>query len=253
MPTSVPALALEEVSVDYGHVRAVEAVSFAVAAGGRTALLGPNGAGKSTLLRAISNQAHKVGGRVLHEGTDISRTPAHRITRRGVIHVPEGRQVVAPLTVQENLAVAARAVHRLSAREIPAAITAVYEVFPALTRLRNRPAGLLSGGEQQMVALGRALVAKPRVLLLDEPSMGLAPVMVDVIYGFLADSGGLLDDTAVLLAEQNSIALDVANHVVVLARGAVRFDGPVSALGRDEIARSYLGIPEPRPPTAFRD
>jgi branched-chain amino acid transport system ATP-binding protein len=250
MPTSAPALELDRVSVDYGHVRAVDGVSFRVAAGGTTALLGPNGAGKSTVLRAVGNQAHKVAGRVLVHGTDISRTPAYRIARRGVVHVPEGRQVVAPLTVHENLVVAARAVHRLPARQIPAAIAAVYDVFPALTRLRDRPAGLLSGGEQQMVALGRAIVARPRILLLDEPSMGLAPVMVDTIYAFLADSGGLLDETSVLLAEQNSIALEVADHVVVLARGTVRFDGPVSDLDRSEIARSYLGAPAAVAPAA---
>lgn len=249
MPTSVPALSLEGVSVSYGHVRAVTEVSLTAHPGRVVALLGPNGAGKSTLLRAICNQATKVSGRVSLFDTDISHTRTHRITHRGVALVPEGRQVIAPLTVQENLQVAAGGARRIAARDRVAAIERVYALFPPLQRLRDRPSALLSGGEQQMVAIGRALVARPDVLLLDEPSMGLAPVMVEAIYGFLKEHEETLGQTAVVLAEQNRSALAVADEVVVLSRGRVVHTGPAASLPEEILTDAYLGsaTPEPQP------
>jgi len=243
MPTSAPALSLERVCAAYGHVRAVTDVTLTAEAGRTLALVGPNGAGKSTLLRAICNQVAKVEGRVLLHGKDISRTPTHRITRRGVALVPEGRQVVAPLTVEGNLLLAAHASHRRRARDVSPALDQVYELFPPLTRLRGSASGLLSGGEQQMVAIGRALVSRPAVLLLDEPSMGLAPVMVETIYGFLARHRAVLPDTALVLAEQNRSALAVADDAVVLSRGQVVHCGPADALNPDVLAEAYLGAP----------
>lgn len=241
MPTSDPALRLEGVSVSYGHVRAVHEVSFDAHAGRVVALLGPNGAGKSTLLRAICNQATKVGGSVRHYDTDISRTRTHRITQAGVVLVPEGRQVIAPLTVHENLQVAAGAARRFNSRARAQAIAHVYDLFPPLQRLRERPSALLSGGEQQMVAIGRALVARPDVLLLDEPSMGLAPVMVDAIYDFLRAPGEALAQTAVVLAEQNRSALEVADEVVVLSGGRTVHSGLADAMPDHVLADAYLG------------
>ena len=157
------------------------------------------------------------------------------------MHVPEGRHIVAPLTVQENLHLAAAAAHRCPRREIRDSVAMVYELFSPLVRLRNKPAGLLSGGEQQMVAIGRALVARPIVLLLDEPSMGLAPVMVETIYTFLAQQRELLGDAAIVLAEQSRIALDVSDRAAVLSGGRVVFEGPSSELDDSTIAAAYLG------------
>ena len=248
MRTSVPALSLEHVSVSYGHVRSVVDVSLTVDRGETLALIGPNGAGKSTLLRAISNQATKVAGAVRLHDRDITSTAAHRITRMGVVHVPEGRQVIAPLTVEENLHLAARASRRCPDREVPAAIEQVYTLFPALVRLRSRPAGLLSGGEQQMVAIGRALVARPDVLLLDEPSMGLAPVMVEAIYDFLANHRDALGGAAVLLAEQSRVALDVSDRAAVLSRGSLVFTGRADELTDDLVTSAYLGTAAPVAP-----
>ena len=245
MLTLEPALTLEHLNVSYGHVRAVEDVSFMVTRGETVALLGPNGAGKSTLLRTISNQTSKSSGRVIALDRDISSMRSDRILRLGVAHVPEGRQVVAPLTVEENLVLAARASCRCPRQEVRQEIEGVYELFPKLAAMRNSLSGLLSGGEQQMVAIGRALVAKPSVLLLDEPSMGLAPVMVDVIYEFLADRRRVLPNVSILLAEQSQVALSVADRTCVLSRGRVVFDGAVSDLTGDKALEAYFGTSAP--------
>ncbi|MCZ4590583.1 ABC transporter ATP-binding protein [Rhodococcus opacus] len=241
MLTSDPVLSLEDVSISYGHVSAVTGVTLTLYAGETLALIGPNGAGKSTLLRGITNQTRKSNGKIRFGGRDISSTPPHRLTRAGIIHVPEGRQVVAPLTVRENLQLAARASRRCPRREIEASIDRVYDLFAPLARLRDTPSGLLSGGEQQMVAIGRALMARPVVLLLDEPSMGLAPVMVEVIYEFLGVHRDALGGTAILLAEQSRIALDVADRAAVLSCGQLGFVGPSSDLNESLLTTAYLG------------
>jgi branched-chain amino acid transport system ATP-binding protein len=241
VPTSGPLLWLDRVSVAYGHVQAVRDVSLSVGAGETLALIGPNGAGKSTLLRAISNQATKAAGRVWLGDQEISSAAPSRIARAGVAHVPEGRQVVAPLTVEENLLLAARAAHRCPKREVRSEVSRVYDLFPPLVRLRHRPSGLLSGGEQQMVAIGRALVARPEVLLLDEPSMGLAPVMVEVIYAFLSEHRAELHGAAILLAEQSRIALGVADRAAVLSRGRLVWSGIAAELDDAVVTAAYLG------------
>ncbi|OOL33593.1 hypothetical protein GQ85_00580 [Rhodococcus rhodochrous] len=238
-------LSLDEVSVSYGQICAVTEVTLSLHAGEILALIGPNGAGKSTLLRGITNQARKSGGRIRVGGRDISSARPHRIARAGIIHVPEGRQVVAPLTVRENLQVAGRASRRCPRGEIETSMDRVFDLFPPLTRLRDRPSGLLSGGEQQMVAIGRALMARPVVLLLDEPSMGLAPVMVEVIYEFLGVHRDALDGAAVLLAEQSRVALGVADRAAVLSRGRVGFVGASHDLDESLLAEAYLGTGRP--------
>lgn len=231
-------LALEGLTTDYGAVRAVNDVSLEVAAGSVTAVLGANGAGKTSLLRTITGLVRPQSGRVSLDGEEITRLAVEQIVRQGLSHVPEGRGVIGELTVVENL--------RLGGlwRGREAAPTAeIYELFPRLREREHQPASRLSGGERQMLSIGRALMSRPRVLLLDEPSLGLAPVIVAQIMGLvrsLADRLGL----AVLLVEQNArSALSIANRGVVLNLGRVVADQPASELAADERLRhAYLGF-----------
>ena len=245
---SAQALIVEDVTICYGHVEAVSGVSLRVDSGETLALLGPNGAGKTTLLKAISGQASVTRGSVLLGSQRITGLRPDKITRRGVAHVPEGRQVLAPLTVEENLLLAAFASRRRDKREVAGALEEVYHLFPRLADRRNQQSGLMSGGEQQMLAMGRALVTRPDVLLLDEPSMGLAPVMVDVIYAFLATSKEAFSSTAVLLAEQSRIALEVSDRACILSKGRVVFTGPASEVSHDLTVGAYLGATPGDPP-----
>jgi branched-chain amino acid transport system ATP-binding protein len=231
-------LAVEGLSASYGPVRALQDVSFELGEGSVTAVLGANGAGKTTLLRTISGLVRPVAGSVRFAGEDITRLPVETIVRRGLAHVPEGRGVIGELTVEENLRLGA--LHR--GREA-APLGEIYELFPPLVERRRQPASRLSGGERQMLSIGRALIARPRALLLDEPSLGLAPLIVAQIMSLLrrlADTLGL----AVLLVEQNArSALSVADRGVVLGLGRVVSDQPAAALAADERLRhAYLGF-----------
>jgi len=223
---------------DYGPVRAVDDVSLSVPEGRVVAVLGANGAGKTSLLRTISGLVPASSGRVTLDGQEITSLPVEAIVRRGLAHVPEGRGVISELTVEENL----RLGGLWRGREA-APLSEIYELFPRLAERSRQPASRLSGGERQMLSIGRALVSRPRALLLDEPSLGLAPLLVAQIMGLvrrLADTLGL----AVLLVEQNArSALSVANRGVVLNLGRVVAEDEAARMARDEgLRHAYLGF-----------
>ncbi|MGI5417794.1 ABC transporter ATP-binding protein [Actinomadura luteofluorescens] len=237
-------LTVESLEVTYGSIRAVAGLDIAIGKGGVTALLGANGAGKSSTMSAIGGLLRPSGGRVLFDGADITGMPAHRVARRGLALVPEGRMVVGCLTVQENLDLSAYA----RGRRRTALVDEVYDLFPRLAERRAQTAALMSGGEQQMLAIGRALMTAPSVLLLDEPSMGLSPAMVDTVFS--AITAIRASGMTMLLVEQNAaLAFPLADHACLVQRGAIVAEGTPGELERDPatIAR-HLGIDEePRP------
>jgi branched-chain amino acid transport system ATP-binding protein len=232
-------LRLDGVEAGYGDVVAVRAVSLEVRAGEIVALIGSNGAGKTTTLRAISGLLPLRQGRVELDGRPISGLGSPAIVAAGIAHVPEGRQLFPTMTVQENLELGARTVQSRERRA--ETLARVVELFPRLGERRRQLAGTLSGGEQQMVAIGRALMARPRLLMLDEPSLGLAPVVVGSIFANLAAINR--DGLTILLVEQNVLrALRLSHRAYVLENGAITLAGPSATLLTDErIRRAYLG------------
>ncbi|WDZ83788.1 ABC transporter ATP-binding protein [Micromonospora cathayae] len=230
-------LTLTNISARYGKIEAVRDVTLAAPASGVVALIGANGAGKSTTLRTIAGLHPAGGGTIVFDGQDITRTAPHRVVRMGLALVPEGRMVVAPLTVTENLRLSGFA-RRGRDEEL---LTWVYELFPRLKERRTQRAGSLSGGEQQMLAVGRALMTNPKMLLLDEPSMGLSPRMAEVVLDAVATIAG--SGIGTLLVEQNAqAALDIAGHAYVLRRGEVVLSGPArEIMDTDEVRSAYLG------------
>jgi branched-chain amino acid transport system ATP-binding protein len=236
-------LEVDGLSVAYGERRALEAVSLTVAAGEIVTLLGANGSGKSTTLRAISGLVRPRAGRIRYAGRDLTLLPADAIVAAGIGHVPEGRDIFADFTVLENLQVGA---HTVAAGEVPARLDAAYALFPVLGERRRQRAGTLSGGEQQMLAIARALMSRPRLLLLDEPSLGLAPRLMREIFAVIRRVNR--DGVAVLLVEQNArAALALAARGYVLETGRLVAAGPSAALAVDpRIRAAYLGLSSER-------
>jgi len=231
-------LEVRDLHVYYGEIHALKGVSLSVGKGEIVTLLGNNGAGKTTTLRTLSGLLPPRGGDVRLEGESLLGVPAHEIVLRGVAHVPEGRRIFNQLTVQENLVMGAYA---RSDGGIAQDLDRVFALFPRLKERRAQVGGTLSGGEQQMLAIGRALMAAPRILLLDEPSMGLAPVLVEQIFETVQDINR--QGTTILLVEQNAaMALTIAQRGYVLEAGAVVLEGSARSLAENvEIRRAYLG------------
>jgi branched-chain amino acid transport system ATP-binding protein len=229
-------LSVSGLCASYGAIRAVTDLSFAVGAKSMVAILGANGAGKSTTLRSIAGLHRPVRGSIKLDGEEISTLPVHRVVRRGLALVPEGRMIVAPLTVEENLKLSSYA-GRGAQGEL---IERVYALFPRLEERRAQVAGLMSGGEQQMLAIGRALMTEPRMLVLDEPSMGLAPAIVDLVFQAIVTLHR--QGQSILLVEQNAeIALSVCDYAYLMKRGSIVTQGTVAALRDDtDVLEAYL-------------
>jgi len=230
-------LAVESLDVRYGRTRAVQAVSLTLEAGEIATVLGANGAGKSSLLRAIQGTVVPTGGRVVYRGEDITRWSAPRRVARGLVLVPEGRQIFVSLTVQENLLLGAYTRRDDVGREIER----IYERFPNLAQRRDMPAAVLSGGEQQMLAIGRALLARPAVMMLDEPSLGLSPLLVQQLFQLIGELNR--EGLAILLVEQNTaMALATASRGLVLELGRAVIAGSADEIRSNErLTDAYLG------------
>jgi len=233
----MPMLELNDVNSYYGNIQALKGITLSVDQGEIVCLIGSNGAGKSTTLKTISGLVHPRTGTVTLEGKVISGMPAHEVAGLGVAQSPEGRRIFPRMTVLENLEMGAFT----RPAPDPADLDRVFELFPRLKERINQKAGTMSGGEQQMLAMGRALMARPKVLLLDEPSMGLAPMLVDVIFGIIKDINA--QGTTVLLVEQNALqALSIANRGYVIQTGKlVLADDAKSLLKNDMVRKAYLG------------
>lgn len=234
-------LEVRDLDVSYGGVRALQAVSFDAAPGSITAVLGANGAGKTTLLRTISGLVAPKNGSVRFDGAELLRRPVEMVTRLGVSHVPEGRGVIEELTVEENLKLATLWCLRRAERQ--RAIEEILELFPQLAGFRTRHASTLSGGERQMLVIGRALISRPKLLLLDEPSLGLAPIVTAQLMAVLRDQV-LTKDLTVVLVEQNArSALSISERAIVLNLGqVVAADNAATIAADDDLRHHYLGF-----------
>ena len=232
-------LEVKDLHVYYGVIQALKGISFEVNQGEVIALIGANGAGKTTTLQTLTGILQAKQGSVVFEGKDITKTPAHKIVEMGIAHVPEGRRVFSSLSVYENLIMGAYT--RKDKEEIADSLSMVYKRFPRLEERKNQRAGTLSGGEQQMLAMGRALMSKPRLIVMDEPSMGLSPIFVNEIFDIIkvvSESG-----TTVLLVEQNAnMALDISDRGYVVENGKINLTGTGKELaGNEKVREAYLG------------
>lgn len=232
-------LKVNDLQVYYGVIQALKGISFEVNEGEVIALIGANGAGKTTILHTITGLIEAKAGSVEFEGKDITKMPGHKIVTLGMAHVPEGRRVFADLTVYENLKMGAYT--RTDKNEIAQSLEMVYKRFPRLKERKNQLAGTLSGGEQQMLAMGRALMSKPKIILMDEPSMGLSPIFVNEIFDIIREVSEA--GTTVLLVEQNAKkALSIADRAYVLETGNIVLEGDAKELMNDEsVKKAYLG------------
>ncbi|MFJ5763465.1 ABC transporter ATP-binding protein [Neobacillus sp. NPDC093182] len=233
-------LKIEGLSINYGVVPAVKNISIEILQGEVVTLIGANGSGKSTTLRGISGIINPRKGKILFQGTDLTKMNAHKIVKMGISQVPEGRGIFTDLTVLENLQMGAFI--RKDKDGIKKDIEEIFQLLPHLKERKNQPAGTLSGGEQQMLAIGRAIMTKPKLLLLDEPSMGLAPIMVKGIFGIIKKINE--EGTTVLLVEQNAnMALSIAHRGYVLETGKIVAQGTVEQLQKNDVIRKiYLGM-----------
>ena len=232
-------LEVKNLEVYYGVIQTIKGISFHVEEGEVIALIGANGAGKTTTLQTITGMLNAKAGSIQFEGTELTKIPGHKIVSMGMAHVPEGRRVFAQLSVLENLKLGAYT--RKDKTEIEESLKRVYKSFPRLEERKNQLAGTLSGGEQQMLAMGRALMSKPRIVLMDEPSMGLSPIFVEEIFNIIKEISA--EGTTVLLVEQNAKkALSIADRAYVLETGKIVLEGDAKDLLNDEsIKKAYLG------------
>ena len=232
-------LEVKDLVVNYGAIRALKGISFDVKQGEIISLIGSNGAGKTTTLHSISNLIKKVSGSVIFDGEEITDLAADKIVQKGLIHVPEGRRIFANLSVKDNLEMGAFT--RKDKSKIKDDMAHVFELFPRMKERLKQMAGTLSGGEQQMLAMGRGLMANPKLLLLDEPSMGLAPILVDEIFEIIKKINS--EGTTILLVEQNAFkAMSIANRVYILETGSIQSSGNASDMIKDPVVKAaYLG------------
>ena len=232
-------LKVTDLQVYYGVIQAMKGISFEVNEGEVIALIGANGAGKTTILHTVTGLINQKAGKIEFEGKDISHTPAYKIVAEGMAHVPEGRRVFAELSVYDNLMMGAYT--RKDKKEIAETLAMVYKRFPRLEERKKQMAGTLSGGEQQMLAMGRALMSKPKIILMDEPSMGLSPIFVNEIFDIIKAVSA--SGTTVLLVEQNAKkALSIADRAYVLETGKIILEGDAMVLMNDErVKKAYLG------------
>ena len=230
-------LKIDDINVFYGSIHAIKGISLEVNEGEIVTLIGANGAGKTTTLHTVSGLLRPRTGSISFCGEDITKIPAHRLVERGLAHCPEGRRVFLQMTVQENLDMGAY----IRRDDFSASLEEVYELFPRLKERRKQVAGTLSGGEQQMLAMGRALMSKPKLLMLDEPSMGLAPILVEQIFDIIKNLHAV--GTTILLVEQNAqAALSIADRAYVLETGKITLSGTGAELAKsDEVRKAYLG------------
>ncbi|MBS6955523.1 MAG: ABC transporter ATP-binding protein [Enterocloster asparagiformis] len=231
-------LEVKGLEVYYGVIQAIKGISFEVNQGEIIALIGANGAGKTTTLHTITGLISAKAGSIVYEGTDVTRIPGYKLVSMGIAHVPEGRRVFSSLTVLQNLKMGAYT--RKDKSELDETLKMVYHRFPRLEERKNQPAGTLSGGEQQMLAMGRALMSHPRLIVMDEPSMGLSPIYVNEIFDIIQKING--DGTTVLLVEQNAKkALSIANRAYVLETGNIVLSGAAKdLLNNDQVKKAYL-------------
>ena len=232
-------LEIRDLKVYYGMIQAIKGISFDVNQGEVIALIGANGAGKTTTLQTITGTLSPKSGSIFFEGTDITKVPGHKIVSLGMAHVPEGRRVFSQLSVLENIKLGAYT--RKDKKEVEESIRRVYKSFPRLEERKNQLAGTLSGGEQQMLAMGRALMSKPRIILTDEPSMGLSPIFVEEVFRIIKEISA--EGTTVLLVEQNAKkALTIADRAYVLETGRIVLQGDAKdLLNNESVKKAYLG------------
>ena len=231
-------LEVKDLEVYYGVIQAIKGISFEVSQGEVIALIGANGAGKTTTLQTITGLIPSKAGKIVYDGKDITKIPGHKLVSMGVAHVPEGRRVFAQLSVLQNLKLGAYT--RNDKNELEETLKKIYARFPRLKKKKNQPAGTLSGGEQQMLAMGRALMSHPKLIVMDEPSMGLSPIYVNEIFDIIQSINK--DGTTVLLVEQNAKkALSIANRAYVLETGTIVLSGDADELMNDDsVKKAYL-------------